>query len=144
MIDVGLAINNYMAVARVAYEGTRYAANVAALEEDQKLVYSPADYSGDGYSSNLLEQQKKVIERVRVLLQAQGLPSDSGVKIVTEYGVSGPPAQSEQAQPTHTNGHVVFVKVTVPYQGIGPFFPTLTLGSSSSGPYLYRSRISGS
>lgn len=132
--DLGLCVQQYFRVSRVAYEGARFAATIAGLEEGHFKT------GQDENLNPIPKQQAKLRDRITTLLSYYQLPGEAGGSvIVTEYGLNGKPSESEQVD--HTVERLIFVKVEVPYQAISPIFPDITVTVTASGPYLYRPRV---
>lgn len=138
MLDVGLALNKYAKLARVSYEGTRYAATVAGLEGGRvKNVGSVVEYtlpdSTAGTAADFT-QQEVVRDRLVELVNINGFEADSA-NITTNY-IKRDPANATQANPD-----IIRVDIVVNYVPITPFLMPIDLAVSTSGPYLYRERI---
>ena len=106
--DLGNALNQYLALSRVVYEGARYAATLPGLEVTK---VSGVDASTPNHN--------KVRDRVIDLLQRAGFDS-SATSVQTE---------------NKTN---LWVTVTVAkqYHSMFGFFDSMTIQVSASGPFL--------
>ena len=130
--DLGMCVQQYFRVARVSYEGARFAATIAGLEEGH--------YKTGQANGSIPKQQLRLRERITTLLSSYQLPGEAdGSVIVTEYGLNGRPSDSEQVN--HAVERLIFVKMEVPYRAISPIFPDIVVTVTASGPYLYRPRV---
>ncbi|MFN8391969.1 MAG: TadE family protein [Bdellovibrionota bacterium] len=113
--DLGSALNQYLALSRVVYEGARYAATLPGLEV---TTVSSVDANTPNHN--------KVRDRVVDLLTRAGF--DAGSTVV----------QTENVNNT-------WVKVTVvrKYQSIFGFFNDMNIQVSASGPFLSLSPSAG-
>jgi len=105
--DLGNAINQYMALSRIAYEGTRYAATIPGLEQTT---------AGAGGSS---VNHDKVKVRVQALLASGGFVEGSPT-VLTE----------------NDNNQWVRVTIRKSYSSIFGLYDNLPIVVSATGPFL--------
>ena len=106
--DLGAALNQYLALNRVVYEGTRYAASLPGLEQGEFSAIS-----GTAQNQNLVR------DRVLELLTKNGFDVGTFSSVVT----------------TNDN-NVVSVRVEKPFMSNFGFFNAMPIRVNATGPYL--------
>lgn len=111
--DLGNALNQYLSLSRIVYEGTRYAATLPGLEVTGANTTEYVAANADTMNHN------KVRERVRNLLIKSG------------FNVSAATIRTE-----NQNNEWVKITVSEDYNSIFGLFRTLPISVSASGPFL--------
>ena len=117
--DVSLAINNYLKLNWITYEGARYASRVPALE-----VAVVADDFPE--TINEYSYQAQVRRRIWDLLATQQLE-------IAEPMLTTELTREPSADDPGTDVHTVKIKIDAQYRGI---LASIPLRVSTSGPYL--------
>lgn len=113
--ELGAALNEYLTLTRVVYEGSRYAATIPGLEKTD--VTDPNSYYGTGKVNPIY--QTKVYDRVTDLVNRNGFDSNSvTIKLYNE------------------NDEKVSVSVDKEFVSIFGMFNGLRINVSASGPFL--------
>ncbi|MFN8389629.1 MAG: TadE/TadG family type IV pilus assembly protein [Bdellovibrionota bacterium] len=123
IIDLGTALNKYLTVNRIAYEGTRYAASVPLLET---AAVSTAVDAVNKPGHQLVRQ------RIDLLLARNGLnPADFPADYLKTERLNGAANGFDADQ--------VRVTLNVPFTTFFPFLSGVLpkLNSQISGPYLF-------
>lgn len=107
--DLGGALNQYLSLTRVVYEGARYAATLPGLELGEYTVVA----------SNA-QNQNHVRDRVVDLLRRSGFD----------------PATFTVVRTKNDNNQWVSITLERPYQSMFGFFNNMPIRVSASGPYL--------
>ena len=109
VIDISRALNQYLMLSRIAYEGSRYAASTAGIESAFR--------------------QDRVRTRVQGLLRDQSL--DTGAVVIPNY-VAFDAAAVDELQ---TN--IVSVSIQKPFDSMFSMFSGINLRVEATAPYLY-------
>ncbi len=107
--DLGGALNQYLSLTRVVYEGARYAATLPGLELGEYIVVS-------GNAQN----QNQVRDRVVDLLRRSGFDPSTFTLVKT----------------SNDNNQWVSITVERPYESLFGFFNNMPIKVSATGPYL--------
>lgn len=119
--DLGAALNQYLLLNRLVYEGTRYAATLPGLETGRFGVSS--DTSVSGYSPYVVGSgQDKVKSRLITLIGRSGFDMSSFTLMSTE----------------NSGNNAVTVTLQKTYTPMFGFFGSIPLKVTATGPYLSR------
>ena len=118
--DLGLAIDRYLSLTRVVYEGVRYGASLPGLEVG---VFTPDMFEGEGIGSSM---QGRLRNRIATLLEKHGFtPQDATVTTIFVQDGGGNPDD------------IVAVSIQVNLDPYFPLYDSLSINVDASGPYLY-------
>ncbi len=132
--DLGRALNEYLTVSRIVYEGTRFAASVPGLETPTTVSAGVTKGETDGLINAVVPldvvTHKRVRDRISQILVRYNIPfSDANVKtqVVKDYSGGGVP------------NFTVTVGVRLRFRSNFPLLDQLLsqVGSESTGPYMF-------
>ncbi len=112
--DLGGALNQYLILNRIAYEGTRYAATLPGLKIGE---FTPASLNP--------EKHTEICDRIRALIETSDLVERAGYD-PDEFSIVT----------SNVNNNWVTVVLTVNYRSIFGFFNQMPIKISATGPYL--------
>ena len=132
-LDVGLALNQYARLARVTYEGTRYASAIAGL--DGGGPYTTSLSSCEDSITGIPQQHIRLQQRLVELLCVNDL-FGTNVQISTTY------SKRDTLIINQPNPDVVTVRLETNYFPLIPLYAgsNVPMKIEISGPYLYRQR----
>lgn len=144
--DIAAAVNQYMRVSRIAYEGVRYATSLGALEERACRGKGVNDNSGicdgDKKIGEVAAAQARLQDRIRALLKGNGFGNSlNDATMYTCYRrESDFPAKDEVADNCRflEKKNTVGVRIEFKFKPFGGLFGpnAITLASKATGPYL--------
>lgn len=120
VMDLGRALNTYIALSHIAAEGVRSAAAAGDLEGGTFISNLPSQGEALGLGHTLIHS------RVRGMLEVQHLPI-SAVSVTSNFN----------ANTTGSDRRTVSVAVSGEFDALLPFLGTLRIDSQKRGPYLF-------
>ena len=129
VVDLGLALNQYLTITRATYEGLRYG---ASLYDNKPGCNGPECQSpSDNSNTNLNDMGG----RIKMILGMQGY-SSSNVTLQTVE------ATTMQSDVEHTF-NVIKATVEVPFHGLLPFFKMIPIRATITFTDLYKDKTAG-
>lgn len=126
-IDLGMALNHYLAVTRATYEGLRYG---AGLWDNQPGCKGPECAQADSSNSNL----DSIDARVRQILRMKGY-TEADVTLRIEQ------AMSTEGSVTYEY-NILKSTVEVPFNAIMPFYKFIPIRTTITFTDLYKDTVS--
>ncbi len=130
VVDLGIALNRYYIINRVAYEATRYAASIPGLEDG--TYADTASVVGASLVAPLKPAHLQLRARVDLLLARNGIDPAA---LPPDY------LTTELATPTGLSRDQVSIRISIPFAALFPIVGDVlpSLSTKVSGPYLFPS-----
>lgn len=130
VVDLGIALNRYYTINRIAYEATRFAASIPGLEPGTYGTNAAA--VGQSFTSPTAPGHLQLRARVDLLLTRNGI---NPAQLPADY------LSTERAAPAGATRDQVSVRISIPFAALFPVVGDVlpNLRTRVSGPYLFPS-----
>ena len=119
IVETGRALNQYLELTHIVYEGARYAASLAGIDG--------AEVGGEGSPNQMKE---RVISRVEKLLELSGYPDDrTSVEVLYEDNLLSGDGGAANS---------VSVGITLNFVPLFPVLDGLSINVDATAPYLFK------